>query len=423
MVTARRGDGPDPSWPDPPLDRHRHRQGHRPAPSTQPGGRVRQPRARRPGPARPDQPPPHLPALRGRVGAYRVRVLRGERRPRLRGGRGVSDRELLRVLASPGGGVGGGPDRGRDRRVRNRRPSRRLGAWTGIATVGLVVGSFALFGGSSRLHVPWWEVALVVLAVLAFFVGAVPAFVRARFSTPTVGREGLIGELAQAEVPVDPDGVVVIRGSRWRARTNRATPILAGASAPGRSRWRAWCSRSSPRRAPPATTGTGPGPGPSGGRPRTRADPDDRVRFSSFLARRPGVTSAASAPRSGLTRGGTVARPIVDEVWQRRAACRAPGSALFYPPAAPETRPQRDRTGAPGQGDLRPLPGSRTVPGLRARDPRAARDLGRAHRERTPGAPRTPGRLSPGRPDVEAGPVTGRGRWPGPGPGRRPGGG
>ena len=34
-----------------------------------------------------------------------------------------------------------------------------------------------------------------------------------------------------AEVPVDPDGVVLIRGARWRARTNRATPLAAGDAA------------------------------------------------------------------------------------------------------------------------------------------------------------------------------------------------
>ena len=52
--------------------------------------------------------------------------------------------------------------------------------------------------------------------------------VRSRFSTPTVGREGMIGELGAAEVDVDPDGVVRVRGALWRARTNRATPIPAG---------------------------------------------------------------------------------------------------------------------------------------------------------------------------------------------------
>jgi membrane-bound serine protease (ClpP class) len=103
-----------------------------------------------------------------------------------------------------------------------------VGVWTGIATAALVAGSITLVGGSSRLRVPWWEIVLVGGGTLLFFVAALPAFVRARYSTPTVGREGLVGELGEAEVTVDPTGVVVIRGSRWRARANRATPIPAG---------------------------------------------------------------------------------------------------------------------------------------------------------------------------------------------------
>jgi membrane-bound serine protease (ClpP class) len=54
------------------------------------------------------------------------------------------------------------------------------------------------------------------------------AVVRSRFSTPTIGREAIVGEEGRAEVDVAPDGVVVIQGARWRARTNRATPIDAG---------------------------------------------------------------------------------------------------------------------------------------------------------------------------------------------------
>ena len=62
-------------------------------------------------------------------------------------------------------------------------------------------------------------------------VGGMTAMIRSRFSTPTIGREGMIGEVGTAEVPVDPDGVVLIRGARWRARTNRATPLAAGDAA------------------------------------------------------------------------------------------------------------------------------------------------------------------------------------------------
>jgi membrane-bound serine protease (ClpP class) len=70
---------------------------------------------------------------------------------------------------------------------------------------------------------------VVIGGTLLFMLGGMTAMIRSRFSTPTVGREGMVGEEGVAEVAVDPDGVVIIRGARWRARTNRATPIAAGA--------------------------------------------------------------------------------------------------------------------------------------------------------------------------------------------------
>ena len=84
-----------------------------------------------------------------------------------------------------------------------------------------------------------------------FMLGGMTAMIRSRFATPTVGREGLVGEMGTAEVDVAPDGVVRLRDARWRARTNRATPIHAGDADPGRRRSTGWCSRSSPRPAAP----------------------------------------------------------------------------------------------------------------------------------------------------------------------------
>jgi membrane-bound serine protease (ClpP class) len=55
-----------------------------------------------------------------------------------------------------------------------------------------------------------------------------PAMVRTRFGTPTIGREWMVGEEGAAVTAVDPDGTVRIRGAQWRARTNRATPIASG---------------------------------------------------------------------------------------------------------------------------------------------------------------------------------------------------
>jgi membrane-bound serine protease (ClpP class) len=104
----------------------------------------------------------------------------------------------------------------------------RTAAWTIIGSVALVAGSLTLYGGSSRLNPPWWVLVIVIVGTLLFMLGAMPTVIRSRFSTPTMGREGMVGEMGEAEVDVSPDGVVVIGGARWRARTNRATPVSAG---------------------------------------------------------------------------------------------------------------------------------------------------------------------------------------------------
>ncbi len=103
-----------------------------------------------------------------------------------------------------------------------------LAVWTVIGSLSLVAGSLTLYGGSSRLDPPWWVLLIVIVGTALFMLGAMTAVIRSRFSTPTVGREGMIGDMGEAEVAVDPEGVVVIRGARWRARTNRATPISPG---------------------------------------------------------------------------------------------------------------------------------------------------------------------------------------------------
>ena len=101
-------------------------------------------------------------------------------------------------------------------------------AWTVIGTAMLIVGTLGLYGGSSLLDAHWWVQVLVVAGTVVFMVGAMPVAVRSRFATPTVGREGLVGEQGRAVADVAPDGIVEVRGARWRARTNRATPIRAG---------------------------------------------------------------------------------------------------------------------------------------------------------------------------------------------------
>jgi membrane-bound serine protease (ClpP class) len=94
--------------------------------------------------------------------------------------------------------------------------------WTGAGIVMFTVGSLFLYDG---LSLSWVTLLVGVLGVVLAFVGGMPSMVRTRFSTPTIGREWMIGELGRAVTAVSPDGVVQIREALWRASTNRATPI------------------------------------------------------------------------------------------------------------------------------------------------------------------------------------------------------
>ena len=97
--------------------------------------------------------------------------------------------------------------------------------WTGVGTVALVVGSVALFADGP----PSWITLLAgIVGTLLAMLGGMPAMVRTRFSTPTIGRDWMIGETGVAVAAVDPDGVVTVRDAPWRAHTNRATPIAVG---------------------------------------------------------------------------------------------------------------------------------------------------------------------------------------------------
>jgi len=98
--------------------------------------------------------------------------------------------------------------------------------WTGIGAVSLLIGSWRLFPGD--LAVSWLVIVLMSAGVALFMLSGMTAMLRARFSTPTIGREAMIGQMGEATTGIDPEGMVDLKGGKWRARTNRATPIPAG---------------------------------------------------------------------------------------------------------------------------------------------------------------------------------------------------
>lgn len=94
--------------------------------------------------------------------------------------------------------------------------------WTGVGLVLFALGSITLYDDVSM---SWLTIAVGLIGVVLTFTTGMPSMVRTRFSTPTIGREWMIGELGRAITDIAPDGVVQIKEAQWRAYTNRATPI------------------------------------------------------------------------------------------------------------------------------------------------------------------------------------------------------
>jgi membrane-bound serine protease (ClpP class) len=90
-----------------------------------------------------------------------------------------------------------------------------------------LAGMFLIDGGG-QIDPRWWLILPSVLAVLFFFLLAMPTVQRARLSTETIGGDSLVGELGTALADFDPDGLVEVRGARWRGTAHREAGISEG---------------------------------------------------------------------------------------------------------------------------------------------------------------------------------------------------
>jgi membrane-bound serine protease (ClpP class) len=102
--------------------------------------------------------------------------------------------------------------------------------WTGVGIVLVTAGSLVLYEPlpGTGMGIGWLTLLVGIGGTALTFIVGMPSMTRTRFATPTIGREWMIGETGVAVGDVSPDGVVTVANARWRARTNRATPIAAG---------------------------------------------------------------------------------------------------------------------------------------------------------------------------------------------------
>ncbi len=102
--------------------------------------------------------------------------------------------------------------------------------WTGVGVGLFAVGSWFLYRDvlGADLRPSWITLLVGVGGVMLTFIVGMPSMVRTRFATPTVGREWMIGEMGTVVADIGPEGIVEVAGGKWRARTNRATPMKVG---------------------------------------------------------------------------------------------------------------------------------------------------------------------------------------------------
>ncbi|MFN5600695.1 MAG: NfeD family protein, partial [Acidimicrobiaceae bacterium] len=101
--------------------------------------------------------------------------------------------------------------------------------WTGVGLFTYVIASFTMFRSVDGLSMrpSWLTLSVCIIGIALTFIVGMPSMVRTRFATPTIGRDNLVGTTGIAVGDIAPDGIVVVDGAQWRARTNRATPLTS----------------------------------------------------------------------------------------------------------------------------------------------------------------------------------------------------
>lgn len=76
------------------------------------------------------------------------------------------------------------------------------------------LGSVALFDG---VTMSWITLGVGLVGAILYAYSGMPSMVRTRFSTPSIGRNWMVGEEGSVESELRPEGAVLIRSVPWRA--------------------------------------------------------------------------------------------------------------------------------------------------------------------------------------------------------------
>ena len=93
-----------------------------------------------------------------------------------------------------------------------------FGAFTAGGIAALVLGSIVLFSRSPGVEVDRGLIAGVAIGAAAFSIFVLGAVIQGQRRRKATGIEGMIGTLALAKTPLEPNGTVLAEGELWSAR-------------------------------------------------------------------------------------------------------------------------------------------------------------------------------------------------------------
>jgi membrane-bound serine protease (ClpP class) len=102
------------------------------------------------------------------------------------------------------------------------------GPVTGLGAIVLYLGGVYFTDAAPQLVPSWWIVLVIVISAVLWYVFAMTTVARARFSTPTIGRDHMIGRTGTAVTDFGPLGEVEVDGARWSATAHREAGLAAG---------------------------------------------------------------------------------------------------------------------------------------------------------------------------------------------------
>jgi len=93
-----------------------------------------------------------------------------------------------------------------------------FGLFTAGGIIALVLGSLILFPvGGPLFQVNPWLIAIVTILVATVFAFVISRIIRAHRRQASTGREELVGKTAVVKVALEPEGMVLFKGERWAA--------------------------------------------------------------------------------------------------------------------------------------------------------------------------------------------------------------